>query len=64
MAGGLTQGTLVTNAIVGYGMASFFSYRYNLITKAQMDLKDIKDKKGHLLKTHDNLAESYDKSSE
>ena len=35
---------LVT-AVVTYGIASYGSYRYSLLTKAQEDLRDVKDQK-------------------
>ena len=47
-------------AVVTYGIATVGSYRYNLLTKAQEDLRDIKDHKKFLRDRHDSLAEQYD----
>ena len=47
-------------AVVTYGVASYGSYRYNLLTKAQEDLRDVKDHKGFLRERHDKSAETYD----
>jgi ubiquinone/menaquinone biosynthesis C-methylase UbiE len=51
----------ITTAVVTYFIASYGSYKYGLITKAQTDLRNIVDKKKFLHETHDKLAESYDK---
>ena len=56
----LTPGQLIFQAVVGYGTASFVSYKYNLMTKAQEDLKDIDDKKLFLMERHQAIAESFD----
>ena len=56
----LTPGQLIFQAVVGYGTASFVSYKYNLMTKAQEDLKDIDDKKMFLMERHQAIAESFD----
>ena len=53
---------LVT-AVVTYGIASYGSYRYNLLTKAQLDLRDIKDHKTFLRQKHDAIAEKYDEGA-
>ena len=50
---------LITAAVT-YGVASYGSYRYNLLTKAQEDLRDIKDHKTFLIKKHEAIAENYD----
>ena len=57
---GLSTGRLLISAAVGYAGASYFSYRYNQMTKAHSDLKDIKDKKLYLHDLHDKSAEKYD----
>ena len=53
---------LVTAAVT-YGIASYGSYRYSLLTKAQEDLRDIKDHRAFLLERHDKIAEKYDDSN-
>ena len=53
-------GRFVTTAVVSYCIASFGSYKYGVITKAQSEVRDIKDKKKFLLETHDKIAEKYD----
>ena len=50
---------LVTAAVT-YGIATYGSYRYNLMTKAQEDLREIKDHKAFLRERHDKSAETYD----
>lgn len=57
---GLSTGRLMFQAALGYGTATYLSYRYNQITKAQSDLRDIKDKKLFLHQVHDKVAEGYD----
>ena len=54
----------VVMAVVSYGVASYGSYKYGLITKAQSDLRDITDKRKFLLDTHEKFAEKYDTSYE
>jgi hypothetical protein len=41
-------GRYLTTAALTYCIASFGSYKYGLITKAQSDLRDVKDKKKFL----------------
>ncbi len=41
-------GRYLTTAAFTYCIASFGSYKYGLITKAQSDLRDVKDKKKFL----------------
>ena len=53
-------GRYLTTAAVSYVVAAFGSHKYGLITKAQADLRDIKDKKQFLQFTHENIAEKYD----
>ena len=60
----MSTGRLIFQAAVGYGLASYVSYKYNLITKAQTELRDIKDKKLFLFKVHEKTAESYDSSTQ
>ena len=50
---------LITAAFT-YGIASYGSYRYSLMTKAQEDLRDIKDHKTFLRERHDSISEKYD----
>ena len=50
---------LVT-AVVTYGIASYGSYKYSLLTKAQEDLRDVTDQKKFLLEKHEASAETYD----
>ena len=50
---------LITAAVT-YGIATYGSYRYNLLTKAQEDLRDIKDHKKFLRERHDANADKYD----
>ncbi len=38
-------GRYLTTAVATYFIASYGSYKYGLITKAQTDLRNIKDKK-------------------
>lgn len=50
--GNLSMGQMIIPAIVGYGGATYFSYKYNDITKAQDDLRNIQDKRVYLLDIH------------
>lgn len=50
---------LVT-AVVTYGIASYGSYKYNLLVKCQTDLRDVKDHKTFLRERHEKSAETYD----
>ena len=47
-------------AVFTYGIASYGSYRYSLMTKAQEDLRDIKDHQAFLRERHDKISETYD----
>ncbi len=49
-------------AVVGYGFSTFFSYKYNQFTKAQSDLKDVKDQRKFLHNIHQRIAEKYDET--
>lgn len=53
---------LITAAVT-YGIASYGSYRYSLLTKAQEDLRDVKDHRAFLLERHDANAEKYDEDN-
>ena len=59
MLGDMTIGRLAFHALLGYGGATFFSYKYNKITKAQEDLKAIQDKKLFLMEKHNQISETY-----
>ena len=43
----------IMTATVTFGMAYYGSYRWNLLTKAQEDLRDVKDHKAFLRDRHD-----------
>ena len=47
-------------AVVTYGIASYGSYRYSIMTKAQEDLRDVKDHKTFLRERHDKISDTYD----
>ena len=54
-------GKIVLNGCLGYVCATYFSYKYNQFTKAQLDLKAIPNKMLFLNETHNKIAETYDK---
>lgn len=49
---------LITAAVT-YGIASYGSYKYGLLTKAQTDLRDIKDQRAFLRERHEQIASTY-----
>ena len=51
-------------AVGTYLIASYGSYKYSLITKAQEELRDVKDQKVFLKNKHDEIAENYDSLNE
>jgi ubiquinone/menaquinone biosynthesis C-methylase UbiE len=56
----LSVGQLIVPGIIGYAGATYFSYKYNAVTKAQDDLRKVSDKKSYLLDVHQKIAEKYD----
>jgi predicted TPR repeat methyltransferase len=50
----------LATAAVTYGIASYASYKYNVLTKAQGDIRDVKDQRAFLLERHNLFAEKYD----
>ena len=55
----MSTGRMLFQSALGYGIATFVSYRYNELTKAQQDLRAIEDKKSYLHQIHENTAETY-----
>jgi predicted TPR repeat methyltransferase len=51
---------LASIAIVTYGAGTYGSYKYGIMTKAQADLRDVKDQRKFLKTRHDEYAEKYD----
>lgn len=51
---------IITTGIVTYAIATYGSYKYSAITKAQSDIRDIKDQRAFLHQKHDEIAEKYD----
>lgn len=45
-------GHYVIAAAVGYGLSTFVSYKYNQVTKAQIELRDVGDQKKFLHQIH------------
>ena len=56
----MSVGKYVVLAGVSYSVSTYTSYKYNQFTKAQSDLKDVKDQKKFLHSVHQNVAEKYD----
>ena len=48
------------HAVLGYSGATYFSYKYNQLTKAHSDLREVSDKKLFLYNIHQSIAEKYD----
>ena len=49
----------LSTAAVTYVAATYLSFKYGVIVKAQTELRDIKDQKSFLQKVHENSAEKY-----
>ena len=43
---------ILTTMIVGYGLSTLISYKYNTFTKAKLQISEIKDKKLYLHSVH------------
>ena len=56
----MSAGKYVVLAAVSYSVSTYTSYKYNQFTKAQSDLKDVKDQKKFLHSVHQKVAEKYD----
>lgn len=56
----MSVGKYVVLAGVSYSVSTYTSYKYNQFTKAQSDLKDVKDQKKFLHSVHQNVAEKHD----
>lgn len=55
----------LSTAAVTYVAATYLSFKYGVIVKAQTELRDIKDQKSFLQQVHENIAEKYnDKNSQ
>ena len=50
----------IMTAVLTYCVASYGSYKYSAISKAQADLRDVGDQKVFLKKKHDEIADKYD----
>lgn len=51
-------------SVVSYAFASFASYKYSGLSKAQADIRDVKDQRSFLLERHNAFAAEYDKKME
>ena len=55
----MSTGRMMFQVVLGYGVATYTSYRYNQLTKAQNDLRSIEDKRAYLHSIHESTAEKY-----